>query len=260
MRCKRKKGSWLSSTVMGGVLSLFFASNLWGQFEVDHAPYAHVYYGVMRAELGSEMTTDFQVDFKWLMDAYGDVGYLWVMNAAGTKGYGVRWHGGTDSAGLRGGHINIVKYNSNNAYDRFREITEPWNFTTLVAGTTYLNGDSTSLPFADFVFSWDGVTHDLRLAVTDPDHGITEISVNDTSFSSFATVYMTAKSDGDSFYIDEMLVGQIVTMTCQEKIAAGLGILSDLTEDCYVGLEDMAIFAADWMRCNDPANVECEGL
>jgi len=34
----------------------------------------------------------------------------------------------------------------------------------------------------------------------------------------------------------------------------------DFNQDCYVNLEDFAQFAADWMRCNDPQNPNCEDL
>ena len=34
--------------------------------------------------------------------------------------------------------------------------------------------------------------------------------------------------------------------------------IADQTGDCRVQLDDLAIFASDWLRCNDPENPACE--
>jgi len=251
----------LSITAISVVIICGLAvSDSYAEMEVDHAPYLHVYYGVMRAELAAEITSDFQVDFKWLMGNYGDTGYLWMMNSTGTEGYGLRWNAGSDSPGYRGGHINIIKYDSTNEYERYRHLTEPGSFTQLVPGAEYISGDSTVLPFADFVFTWDGSTGDLTARVIDASHGIHMVSATDTDFASFSRIYITASTEGEEFFIDEILIDPIVTMTCQELIANGFGIKSDLNDDCYVDLEDMAILAADWLRCNDPEDEDCESM
>jgi hypothetical protein len=34
--------------------------------------------------------------------------------------------------------------------------------------------------------------------------------------------------------------------------------VGDLNEDCRFDFKDLAFFASDWLRCNDPTNVDCE--
>jgi len=223
-----------------------------------HEPYMHVYYGTMRADLPEPVTSVFKVKFKWLMDDWANDGYIWLMNSTGTEGYGVRWNAGSDSDGYRGGHINIMKYNSVNEYDCFREYTEPGSFTQLIPGASYLSGDSTKAPFANYEFTWDQTTGELKVKVGDWVHGIHKISVIDTDFSSFSRIYTNAASGGE-FYIDELRVNPDESeLTCQDLIDDGYRVPSDFNNNCYVNLEDLAVFVADWIRCNDPANEACE--
>jgi len=45
---------------------------------------------------------------------------------------------------------------------------------------------------------------------------------------------------------------------CSQAVAEGYGLATDLNADCYVNWADFSIFAADWLRCMDPENVDCE--
>jgi len=46
---------------------------------------------------------------------------------------------------------------------------------------------------------------------------------------------------------------------CTDMPAMGTPYLDmDFNGDCYVDLEDLAKFAQDWLRCNDPGNLNCE--
>ena len=45
--------------------------------------------------------------------------------------------------------------------------------------------------------------------------------------------------------------------TCQEQ---GVYMSMDFNQDCYVDLEDFAVFAADWLKCNDPQNFDCTAI
>jgi len=224
----------------------------------DHEPYMHVYYGAMRAELSEELTSSFRVTFKWLMNAYYDAGYVWLMNSTGTQGYGVRWNGGQDLDNFRGGHVNIMKYNSTNEYERYREYTEPWNFTLLLGESPYISGDSTIPPFADFEFTWDGATGELTVSVTDAIHGVHTFSATDTDFASFSRIYVNAATDGAEFYLDDLRVSPVIEpATCQQVQYGGYEIPSDLDGDCYVNWGDFAIFAGQWLICNDPDDPNC---
>ncbi len=47
--------------------------------------------------------------------------------------------------------------------------------------------------------------------------------------------------------------------TCEDTLAMGRTYLEkDYNHDCYVNLEDFAIFAQDWLRCNYPYESGCE--
>ncbi len=46
--------------------------------------------------------------------------------------------------------------------------------------------------------------------------------------------------------------------TCQEALDAGYSLTYDFNSDCIVNMADFAIFAADWLRCIDPADESCE--
>jgi hypothetical protein len=53
--------------------------------------------------------------------------------------------------------------------------------------------------------------------------------------------------------IDEITV-DVVRPTCADVKAAGKLLIGDFDENCRVNLADFALLAADWLRCNDPAN------
>ena len=45
---------------------------------------------------------------------------------------------------------------------------------------------------------------------------------------------------------------------CAEVIGLGMGLASDLNEDCDVNLLDMALLSSDWLRCIEPFEAGCE--
>jgi len=48
------------------------------------------------------------------------------------------------------------------------------------------------------------------------------------------------------------------TPTCDDLVTMGSGYFSmDFNRDCYVNLEDFAEFALDWLKCNDPVDLDC---
>jgi hypothetical protein len=44
---------------------------------------------------------------------------------------------------------------------------------------------------------------------------------------------------------------------CAEAIERGLGLKGDLDGDCDVDFYDYAIFASEWLKCDDPSNPNC---
>ena len=45
---------------------------------------------------------------------------------------------------------------------------------------------------------------------------------------------------------------------CAEAILAGYSLDMDFNDDCYVDMGDLAVFLADWLRCNLPIDPNCE--
>jgi len=69
--------------------------------------------------------------------------------------------------------------------------------------------------------------------------------------------------DGPDGIVDH--VGQFTLLVeeyqpvCTDLPAMGIAYLDlDYNHDCYINLEDFAVFAQNWLRCNDPANLSCE--
>jgi hypothetical protein len=44
---------------------------------------------------------------------------------------------------------------------------------------------------------------------------------------------------------------------CQEYIDCGYGLPADLNRDCKINFDDFAIFASNWLKCNDPRDPNC---
>jgi hypothetical protein len=53
-------------------------------------------------------------------------------------------------------------------------------------------------------------------------------------------------------------LGLLTLSNCQEAIAAGYGIASDLDGDCYITLADLALQVGDWLLCIHPGDPDCE--
>ena len=77
-----------------------------------------------------------------------------------------------------------------------------------------------------------------------------------------AYVLQLTADDTVSIATDDVLVA-IEIPACADVIADGLGIATDISgpegvADCYIDLYDFAAVAADWLRCNNPADANCE--
>ncbi len=65
--------------------------------------------------------------------------------------------------------------------------------------------------------------------------------------------------DGKNFvnaYIDGQIVATASTyiLTCEGQ---GKYYPADINEDCYVDIQDLALFIQNWLDCNDPDNQDC---
>ncbi|OHB57814.1 MAG: hypothetical protein A2Y12_17305 [Planctomycetes bacterium GWF2_42_9] len=45
---------------------------------------------------------------------------------------------------------------------------------------------------------------------------------------------------------------------CPDVWASGEGLTADLNQDCYVTFADFVQFAAEWLNCNNPSDVDCQ--
>ena len=59
-------------------------------------------------------------------------------------------------------------------------------------------------------------------------------------------------------YLKVTYVPDATAATCRKIWEYGCGISSDLNCDCYVDFLDLAILANDWLRCNNPNDLNCE--
>ncbi|MFH1615121.1 MAG: right-handed parallel beta-helix repeat-containing protein [Planctomycetota bacterium] len=68
-------------------------------------------------------------------------------------------------------------------------------------------------------------------------------------------IAMTATTDNR--FIAMAKIDRIAPTTCEQVKAMGLLSTGDISEDCYVNLEDVALFAENWLLCNDPTDSNC---
>jgi len=157
----------------------------------------------------------------------------------------------------------------------------PDGFYTAVSGTGFLVGKFPTAESIHLVGSYgmrddaynsrgDGViringTEVLRV---DPGQGPPyDLIPFDVDVTSFAGQYVLIEfvSDGGlhgpdaaDWVAPEIVVSGIYPGTCAEAIQQGYSVAGDFNGDCYVNWADFTIFAADWLRCVDPDDPNCE--
>ena len=218
----------------------------------NDAPYLVLPKRTIKASL-SQTITDFKVRWRWQASAFADVAFLYLTNTAGTQGYGIRWNSGNPGS-QQAGHVNVIKWDQPEEINR--GAAQPVESEAYLMGPSqYLSGVSTDAPFADFEFERDD-TGLMRLAVTDGTHGVHEFAVSDPDFTDFTTVYLVTQA-GTS-YFDEIEVYPYEPINCEDVHNEGYGLIADVVIDCHIDLLDFAAIAADWARCNNPADAGCE--
>ena len=73
-------------------------------------------------------------------------------------------------------------------------------------------------------------------------------------FTVFGQYTLRLSAADDLATVFDEIVVDVIRPTCADVKAAGMLYVGDFDENCRVNLADFAILAADWMRCNDPAN------
>jgi hypothetical protein len=61
--------------------------------------------------------------------------------------------------------------------------------------------------------------------------------------------------------VDELRIGTTYnSVTGSGELLCGQAgtvyLLGDLNKDCYVNILDFSVFAADWLKCTDPADTD----
>jgi len=83
------------------------------------------------------------------------------------------------------------------------------------------------------------------------------------TFSTAGIYVLRLTADDTMATIYDEVTITVESPTCQNIIDDGLLIMGDQsgpegTPDCYINLYDFAVFAGNWLRCNDPQDPECE--
>ena len=80
--------------------------------------------------------------------------------------------------------------------------------------------------------------------------------VNLLDFALFTTNWLTCNNPTDGS-CDHSSLPEPPPSICHGLWQSGYGIEADLNHDCYIDVSDLAIFAEEWLECNDPCNPNC---
>ncbi len=140
---------------------------------------------------------------------------------------------------------------------------QPGESITL-AGVVTDNGMGTGTPTN---FKWETVSHPLPSEIADAN----AIFDDDTSPTTdvrfplfgFYTLRLSADDENLGTTVSDEVTIEVISPDCADVIAAGLLLAGDIsgpdgTPDCRVDLYDIAEFAANFGRCNDPQGALCE--
>ncbi len=59
---------------------------------------------------------------------------------------------------------------------------------------------------------------------------------------------------------NELQVTLFTPASCEDVVDNGFALAADANKDCKVDIQDIAVYAAQWMTCNDPTLPECDWL
>lgn len=165
--------------------------------EAAHAPYlalsnSSTNEGVVRAELGRELTKDWKVVWKMLTLNPGHSGraqFLAMLNGNGTQGYAVIWN--TDEGEGNEGRVSLRKIDQTEEFG-----SGPGSLGSGQIGPSSFAGheafaDETA-SFAEFELSWEAGTGRLTLKIDD----VEKLEITDPSFSSFSRIYLRGNGTG----------------------------------------------------------------
>lgn len=139
----------------------------------------------------------------------------------------------------------------------FVNIADPGNLVLSVSDYIALDATAVDLNNDPVTMKWTAVgpaavTFDPADNVEDPHAVFTQVGTY--------TLRLTV-NDGKAG-LDNKIFAEVTTTvsnpTCTDVVAIpGMVLLGDFNKDCHVTLADLAEFAANWLKCNDPMDPTC---
>ncbi|WP_309398733.1 right-handed parallel beta-helix repeat-containing protein [Cerasicoccus maritimus] len=155
-------------------------------------PYLALNNGVVRAELGSTVTSNWTLRFRASHSTWQRGLYACVLNADGEEGYGVLWDSATSGQANGEGYVSIRKFSlsAEPAWsDKGSQLTTP----------TASSHNATTAPMALIELSWDASSSTLYLRI----NGQPIAQTVDSSFNSFSRVYLRGNTTS---YFDDIIL------------------------------------------------------
>ncbi len=90
-----------------------------------------------------------------------------------------------------------------------------------------------------------------------PEFSPADAALTVVEFSAPGTYTLQLTADDTIAAISDEVVITVVDPTCQDVIDAGLLLVGDVDQNCYIDLNDFAAIAANWLSCNDPQDANC---
>ncbi len=172
-------------------------------------------------------------------DVYGAVNHNTSDHALASWGF--RWKAGGINIqnGVAAGYYSTVAFTAPEAGDYALEAT----FESMTDG----RGTQVWITLPDFSAPW--------YAVLDAYGGVNVVATyNNTLTLNAGEMVYFSNSPGNTM-VDFRLTVVKDGMNCSGDYIDG-----DLNRDCYVNLEDFALFSQDWLQCSDPAEETCMEL
>lgn len=168
-------------------------------------PYLQYGTGILRATLPSTVTGGWKLEFDGMLNAYSRTIWMAVLDATGKQGYGTKWNSGLVSQFQGHGSVNIQKFNL---------AAEP---TTSDSGTDLGTNISSLLTVNDTTLAHFELTWEENGVLTLKCNGVQRMQVVDTSYSSFARIYL--KGHATSYFDNIKLTALPATSTVVPAIA-----------------------------------------
>ncbi|MEN6308936.1 MAG: hypothetical protein ABFD91_14400, partial [Anaerohalosphaeraceae bacterium] len=144
-----------------------------------------------------------------------------------------------------------------NAAPSIVKITAPT--TAILTGSTPINVDAEIYDAHgdDITYKWERIGTGPAAVISatdveDPTITFTEVGTYTFRLTINDGVYGLTNNIYREFTI------KIEQATCERVKTDGLLMTGDINADCKVNLDDFALIALDWLKCNDPEDPDCD--